>query len=367
MSILAFASRASSLVVVAALALAACHGDPGNRGATGTTVAAAATGSSGAGNGSSASDDSIMAQPALPDPCSLLPIDDAKRLLGPLSGPPWRARNLDDTTSKSDGSTCVYPLKARENVAEHSAIALELKIDGAIGFEAGAAMMNGVAKGLLGSLGVKTADGARHDVDGWDYLGGFTDRMAARVGHVAIAAKWERARGAADSLLEIMAIMRDHIPDSPFRSDERGSKGADGDACSLLTREEAEAVVGKLVVPPYHSRNLTGLADSDGDACTYYTSRHHVLSIAPSWSHGKQLFKLNAGLSQGVQSKVGVTGEAADTLEGNWDQAAANMGGDLYFLKGDRMLAISYRMSATDKAGALKLASSALERLAKAP
>lgn len=360
MSVLSFGPDIRALIATAALALAACHDDRRAEAESGAKVAEAAPAASGASTSSTA--DEVKAQPALPDPCSFLPIEDAERLLGPLAGKPWRARNLDDTTSKADGSTCVYPLVPRENVAEHSVIALELKTDGAIGFETGAAMMNGIAR----QAGAKTADGAQHGVDGWDYIGGFIHEMTGRVGHVAIAAKWERARGAADSLTEVMAIMRDHIPDLPFRSNERESRSSDGDACSLLTPEEVEAVVGKLAVPPYYSRNLTGLADSDGDACSYYTPHHHVLSIKPSWSLGRQLFKVTTGLTQGVQSKLGVTGEAADTLEGNWDQASANGTGDLYFLKGDRMLAISYRLSTADKAGALKLASIALERLAKA-
>jgi hypothetical protein len=312
-------------------------------------------------------DEALRAQPARPDPCSFVPIDDAKRLLGPLSQQPWRAVSADDTTSKSDGPACIYPLVARHNVAEHSVIALELKTEGAVGFETGAAIAGGAGNGLLAKMGIKNADGARRNVAGWDYVGGFTDIMTARVGHLVIAAKWTEARGAADSLVEVMTIMRDHIPDLPFAASGRASSRLDADACPLLTREEAESVLGPLSVTPYRSRNLTGLADQHGDACSYFTKRHHVLSIEPTWSQGKTLFRLTAGLTQGAQSMIGVAGEAADTLEGSWDQAGASLAGDLYFLKGDRMLAISYRTSSTDKAGALKLASAAVKRLATAP
>jgi hypothetical protein len=41
--------------------------------------------------------------------------------------------------------------------------------------------------------------------------------------------------------------------------------------------------------------------------------------------------------------------------------------GDLYFLKGNRSLQVSYGASSTDAAGVLRLASPALEQLAAAP
>jgi hypothetical protein len=360
------ARSAISFVCVTVVCLSGCHRDRNSATSSGglesgSTSVALAGGTAGAGN------DALKVQAARPDPCGFLPIDDAKRLLGPLSGQPWRSVSVDDETPKPDGPACIYPLVPRQNVGEQSVIALELKTDGALGFENGVAFVGGAGNGFLGKLGIKNADGAQHNVDGWDYIGGFTDIMTARVGHLAIAARWTRARGAADSLVEVMTIMRDHIPDLPFAAPTKGSSRDDGDACALLTRGEAEAVLGTLTVEPYRSLNLTGLADEHGDACSYFTKRHHVLSIEPTWSQGKTLFRMTAGLTQGTQSKVKVAGESADTLEGPWDQAGANLGGDLYFLKGDRMLAISYRASATDKAGAVKLASIALKRLVAAP
>ena len=54
----------------------------------------------------------------------------------------------------------------------------------------------------------------------------------------------------------------------------------------------------------------------------------------------------------------------ADTLEGPWDDAAiSGMIGQLYFLKGDRMLEIGYVTSSTDLTGAVGLARSAIMRI----
>jgi hypothetical protein len=318
------------------------------------------------GQGAAAAE-AVNAQPANPDPCALVPVEDAKRLLGPLSAAPYRGVSADDTSPSSDGHACMYPLAPRENVADGSVIALELRTQGAIGFEAGAAMIGGRSNSLLKFLGAKSADGALHDVDGWDYVGALTDIMSARVGHVAIHAKWTRARGAGDSLVRVMDIMRDHIPDRPFLSSERESSGSDGDPCSLITRSEAEAVIGKLTVPPYLSHDLTGLADRQGNACSYYTSNHHVLSMKPSWRQGKQLFRLLAGLSQNVESKVGGKGADIDTLEGDWDQRAVAVTGDILLLKGDRLLQVSYRTSTASESEATKLGADALRRLVAAP
>lgn len=309
----------------------------------------------------------VDAQPAHPDPCDLLSSEDAKRLFGPLSATPFRAKSADDTEPNADGPACVYPLVARENVGEGSVIALELKTSGATGSENGAAFVDGRANSVLKFLGAQSGDGARHGVDGWDYVGGYTDIMTARVGHIAIYARWTRARGAADSLVQAMDIMRDHIPDRPFLSAARESSRGDGDPCSLLTQREAETVLGKLIVPPYHSSSLTGLADTEGNACSYYTAKHHVLSLMPTWSQGKRLFRMLAGMNQNVQSKVGGKGADVDTLEGDWDQRAVALTGDIMLLKGDRLLQVAYRTSTATEGQATTLGSQALKRLVAAP
>lgn len=359
------ASAVSLTACAALLAMAECAGrDVSAKDAVNSRASRSADAVG--GQGAASTSDAVDAQPANPDPCSFIPHADATRLLGPF-GASFRGKSADDPSPSADGRACVYPLAPRENVAEGSVIALELKTSGAMGFENGGAVTTGIAKEMFKDLGVKSGDGAQHNVDGWDYVGGYTDVVTARVGHIAVYAKFTRARGAADSLVRVMDIMRDRIPDRPFLSDERGSTRDEGDACSLLTREEVETVVGKLVVPPYHSRDLTGLADPHGNACTYYTPNHHVLSFMPSWRAGKALFRVLGGLSTMVDSKVGSAGERLETVVGDWDQVAPSVTGDRMFLKGDRLLQVSYRMSTNDQGGVMHLASIAVKRLAAAP
>ncbi|HUF35335.1 MAG TPA: hypothetical protein VMN37_05250 [Gemmatimonadales bacterium] len=65
-----------------------------------------------------------------------------------------------------------------------------------------------------------------------------------------------------------------------------------------------------------------------------------------------------------AESAPPASAAAPDTLEGAWEEAAANgTTGQLYFLKGDRMLEVGYVTSSTDRAGAVRLARSAVEKL----
>jgi len=58
--------------------------------------------------------------------------------------------------------------------------------------------------------------------------------------------------------------------------------------------------------------------------------------------------------------------DAADTLEGSWDEAATDLDGSLVFLEGDRLLRIEYGTSTIDVAAAIQLARRILPRLASA-
>jgi hypothetical protein len=352
-------------LVFATLALAAC-GRGRDGGASGASAgdAAASTGPAAV---------QPKTQPARRDPCSWVSAAEAARLLGPLAGQPHRGHEYDDPAPDADGQACVYPLTPRDDVPEGSVVAVDVDVESAIGFETGKRAVGGIVAKQLEGLGGKplaptAAESASAAAEqrrmGWDYIGGYSQQLSGRVGHVAVRASWGGAYAVADSVLALVTLIRDRIPDLPFAS-ERLNSGREGrgDACALLTRAEAEKVLGPLAIPPYHSRDFTALADPGGAGCSYYTGHHRVLSIQPTWSQGKTLFRLVGGLSQLVNSKL-QTGSATDTLEGKWDQVGSPGAGLLYFLKGDRMLAVSYGVSSADLPGALELASKAVARLA---
>jgi hypothetical protein len=313
--------------------------------------------------------------PAAPNLCEIVKADEAARLIGPLARAPWQARAADDTESTREGHACVYPLAARDRYGDVADVRVELLTEGAGGVETAIGMVGGILAKQMGPGIVRTADAAKPasardsaeeaQQAGWDYLGQLGPEIQGRVGGMELHARWDEAPVKRDSIVKLVTLFRDRIPDLPFASERTNTAyDGDGDACSLLTRAEAEAVLGPLAMPPYHSRDDTPLADPGGGGCAFFTGRHRALVIHPTWSQAKVLFPMLAGMRQTFESKTGAPSAASDTLEGPWDQAGSSLAGTLYFLKGDRMLAVSYQNSRTDLKGALKLASQAVTRLA---
>jgi hypothetical protein len=130
------------------------------------------------------------------------------------------------------------------------------------------------------------------------------------------------------------------------------------EACTLLTQADAEAVLGPLVRAPY--------ADSTRRGCAYETAGNKTFVITPEWQYGKLELDTERMVG-GMAAMVGYTPEAAaDTLEGAWDEVAFGITGIVFRVKA-RSLTINYVNSATNLAGALKLARPALLRLGAAP
>lgn len=139
------------------------------------------------------------------------------------------------------------------------------------------------------------------------------------------------------------------------------------DPCSLLTREEAEAVLGPLGRDPYRTRQDTTVADPAGPSCAWSTADGRALILTPEWTYGKMNLNAERMIGGLVKQVADLPGLEADTLEGTWDDAVVAMTGELLLLKGPRSLTINYLGSSTDAAGAIRLSGPALERLAAAP
>ena len=312
---------------------------------------------------------SLKTLPARPNPCEFVPASDAARIIGPLAGGAWQAASEDDTAASPEGRACVYPLALRDGVPAGSVVVLALQPETGTIFEQGVAMVQGtldrqVGPALAGADAPDTSAEARRSLDGWDYLGAVGPMVQGRIGHLGVLAARGEARVEGDSLLRLLTLMRDRIPDLPFSAYGEGHVADEGDTCALITRAEAEAVLGPLAMPPYHSRDDSPLADPTGAGCSFYTGKHRVFSIHARWSLGKRLYPMLVGMQQTLEAKTGAPSASTDTLEGPWEQAGSNIVGELYFLKGDRLLTVSYLTSKTDLAGAVRLASKAVTRLA---
>jgi len=130
------------------------------------------------------------------------------------------------------------------------------------------------------------------------------------------------------------------------------------EACSLLTRAEAESVLGTLATAPH--------ADSSGQGCAYETAGHEWFVITPEWTYGKFQLDTERMIGGLVAMVSGGDGAVADTLEGPWDEAAFGVR-DLVFRVKARALTVTYANSGADIPGAIKLASQALVRMAAVP
>lgn len=208
---------------------------------------------------------------------------------------------------------------------------------------------------------VISPDSLRKMLNGWDRRA----LHGGRIGHIKITiTKLSSDLDLADDKLDSITVhVRDRIPDLPFPMKGYSPKES-RDPC-ILTRQEAESVLGPLLIPPYRIGGDGPFAFAEGPSCGYYTKGHHVLILTPKWERGKFEVAANNGIGGLVRAVSGdQEGQSADTLEGPWDQAALSLDGRLLLLKGDRSIEIGYHGSSTDESGALKLARIAVPRLA---
>jgi hypothetical protein len=212
--------------------------------------------------------------------------------------------------------------------------------------------------------------GTSRPTDGWDEvrssiaigLPGYWGRL----GHVDVMVRPQAVIIAGEKIAALAAAVRDRIPDLPFAypGSDGGNPGRH-DPCSLVTAQEAEAVLGPLVVPPYRSHESTPLAEGGGKSCAYLTKGHHALVLTPTWEYGGMTVEAIRSVGRIVAVVApGLNDVGADTLDGDWEEAGGDpTTGQLYFLKGERLIELGYLLSSTDADGAVRLARIAMGRL----
>ena len=340
------------LVPLAAVGLAGCGREPASVGepATPANVAASATPAN-------------LAAPATPASCSLIPRAEIERIAGPLDGEPvpedrgcWHYVVMDTTTPKwqalRDGAK-----RARASGMDERAIAMYHPTRAGIYAEVDAR-----------GEGMAAEERTEGTPPGWDEAR--ISRSGAvfygRTGHVRVAVKVQQLELPPDTVVAIASRVRDRVPPGPMphpAADRSGRTPPGHDPCSVLTREEAEAVLGPLVAAPFRAHERTPLADPSGKSCAYLTAGHRVLVLTPVWNYGGielSAARMVGGMVRQVAELPGIEG---DTLEGAWDEAVVDLTGELLLRRGGRVLGIRYLMSSTDAAGALRLAGPALGRM----
>jgi len=386
----------SRVLPLAAIALlAACDRNAGTASAAASAAASASeagTRSSEPAKGAAGAASTVRTATPPTDACGWISAADVSKIVGPLAGTPY---------STDDG--CVYPLPVDSETARRRADAAELrrKIEEKFGKSddvaltpdtsavivefrvyTAPAMGRGIAASFA-KMGQMMCDdstsrsmpwckAAERDtappplLPGWDRNNGPTSRsFFGGVGHIAVNVKVQAAEVTRDQTVAIANRIRESIPDLPFPA-KRPSNAAGPDPCILLSVKEVESVLGKLVVPPYRSDEETPLAMEQGKSCSYYTAGHHALVLTPTWEYGGTAFDAMRGVGGRVERVApGLHNDAADTLDsGPWEDAAGDPStGELYFLKGDRLIQLGYSVSSTDFDGAVQLARIAVGRL----
>ena len=310
------------------------------------------------------------------DPCDWIPVAEVEELMGKLAEPP---RQEDDG--------CRYTLAMPESVAEKRQQAnamrekMREKFRQAFGDRATEpeqpnpildtesdprtyAVIITVDVSGQGAGDTEKVEGTAAAA-GWDEARPGSYRFTGRAGHIWITVAGKAPDVPREQIPALAARVRDRIPNLPFAvtNPYQVIQSTDGDPCSLLTRAEAEAVLGPLAIEPYRaSSEWPPHAHGKGHACAYYTPGHRVFVLSPEWEGGAQSFKIEKGIGGLVAA---VAGQESVVIKGPWDQAhISGTSGALLFLKGDRLLQVYYRTSRATRGDAVKLAALAMRRLA---
>jgi hypothetical protein len=340
-------------------------------------AAAALTSLGGCGSGNEAAPvvaaDTVATSPlpqavtSLAGPCELIsPTEIAKRV-GPLDGAPVR-----------EGNGCWYYVATDTTTAEWRQAQAGAERARAGGMDTRAiAMYHPTRAGVYAEVdtrgdGQATTEKPTNLDAGWDEvrISPTGTLFNGRAGFVRVSVKSQLLALPVDTMIAIAAALRDGIPQGPIphpAADRSGRTPPARDPCSVLTRDEAQAVLGELVAAPFRARERTPLADPTGKSCAFLTAGHRVLVLTPVWDYAG--LELNAArmIGSAVRQVADLPGIEGDTLEGKFDEAVVDLAGELLFRKGGRGVGVRYQMSSTNAAGAIRLAEAALARLATLP
>jgi hypothetical protein len=170
------------------------------------------------------------------------------------------------------------------------------------------------------------------------------------------------------ALLGLAGCMRDqqarfaHLVDSLQRAGAARAGGSSGaDPCALVSRAEAEQVLGTLRHDPYRMDG-SGDPDPEGSVCRYETQTGRHLGMDVSFD-GALIGMRAIGLGAQIASPVfGADSAKIAALGGHWDEARL-LPGHLMARKGDAMVDMDYFGSRAGLPGAARLADIALGRI----
>jgi len=141
-----------------------------------------------------------------------------------------------------------------------------------------------------------------------------------------------------------------------------GGKG--NDPCSLVSRAEAEQILGPLRHDPYRVSGPNRDPAPAGSYCFYETKNGRRLVMDVDWTDGKMGMKVLGMMGSLVEQVISTDSGQADTLDGRWDELRMLPGDNLYARKDDQMVSVDYVGTGIGLIGAAKFVNIALGRFA---
>lgn len=158
-----------------------------------------------------------------------------------------------------------------------------------------------------------------------------------------------------------LAQLADSLRNSSGSSSE--SSGSVGeDPCTLVSRAEAEQILGPMRHDPYRVSGPNREPAPGGSYCYYESRNGRRVVMDVDWKDGIQEMKVLGMMGRLVEQAIPTDTGQADTLEGRWDELRMLPGDNLYARKGDQLVSIDYNGSGIGLIGAAQWVHIALGR-----
>jgi hypothetical protein len=273
-----------------------------------------------------------------PDPCTLVSEAEMAEILGPLGERPFRIDN--NRRADPAGSDCMYRARDGHNIS--------VSVD----WEDGEMLMRmmgataGAAEKTLGTqdIGADTLEGA------WDEVGLSFGQFLARKGKTAVQVDPLGARVGLDAVARIAAIAlrRTGSPlsyDGAKAARSRKPEPASRNPCSLVTKQEAEGLMGRLKGDP--------VASEDNSECEFALDAEMMgypvtNALAVEWrdgfhSLGQELLSTGMAskmMSQEMGGDIPQLGTSSSGAQEPWAEMHVLLGGVVTVVKNDVLLRI---------------------------
>ena len=158
-----------------------------------------------------------------------------------------------------------------------------------------------------------------------------------------------------------LAQLADSLRASSGSSSEASGGGGE-DPCTLVSRAEAEQILGPMRHDPYRVAGTNRDPAPTGSYCFYEARNGRRVIMDVDWQDGIMGMKVLGMMGRLVEQAIPTDSGQADTLEGRWDELRMLPGDNLYARKGDQLVSIDYNGSGIGLIGAAKWVHIALGR-----